>query len=267
MLRLLIVEDEDLIRQSLEHIIDWQSLGVEVVGSCRDGIEAYDTIIDENPDIVLTDIKMPGLDGLALVERVAELDLNCVFVILSGYADFSYAQKAMRYNVQFYLTKPCNEKEIAEAVQKASETVLREKRIRAILPDSLPEEEDPSDSIAHKVRQYVEQHYHDSTLSLKFVAEKVLFMNADYVGKQFFQQTGMKFSQCVTRTRIQRAKQIIARMPNARVNEIAEAVGCGHNPQYFSQMFKKETGETLSEYMHRMAEPQKAPSKPSSRTT
>ena len=251
MLSLLIVEDEEIIRETLADIVDWKALGVDLIGTCKDGIEAYDAIIDENPDIVLTDIKMPGLDGLSLVERIFELDIPCVFIILSGYADFSYAQKAMKYDVQFYLIKPCNENEIIEAIQTAAKKAIREKQIRSVFPELEREYVIHGEKeISRRVAEYIDENISNSKLTLKYVAESVLFMNADYVGKQFFLQTGVKFSAYVAQKRIQLAKKIIVTRPNVKITEIAEMVGCGHNPQYFGQMFKRETGVTPSEFMH-----------------
>lgn len=120
MLRLIIVDDERIIRETICNQIDWNYLGIEVVGVCSNGIEAYHCIIDEYPDIVLTDIKMPGLSGLQLIERIQKLDKTIEFIILSGYSEFEYAKEAMKYGVKHYLLKPCNEREIIDVVKNVS---------------------------------------------------------------------------------------------------------------------------------------------------
>jgi two-component system, response regulator YesN len=121
MLRMIIVDDERIIRETIHNLIDWSKLNIEVVGLCRDGIEAYDMIIDEYPDIVLTDIKMPGLSGLELIKRITKSKLNIQFIILSGYGEFSFAKEAMKYGVKHYLLKPCNEGQIIEVINEAIE--------------------------------------------------------------------------------------------------------------------------------------------------
>ena len=103
MLKLIIADDERIIRESISRIIDWSSLGIELIGVCQDGAEAYDMILDESPDIVLTDIMMPGLSGLELIEKVSRTDLDTRFILLSGYGEFNYAQQAMKYGVRHYL--------------------------------------------------------------------------------------------------------------------------------------------------------------------
>ena len=81
MLKLLIVDDGEIICRTIANLIEWDSLGITLVGTCLDGVEAYHVILDETPDIVMTDIRMPGIDGLELIERVTRTDLNTQFII------------------------------------------------------------------------------------------------------------------------------------------------------------------------------------------
>lgn len=132
MLRLLIVEDEKVVREALSRVVDWPQNGIELIGTCENGIEALDMIIDEYPDVVLTDIRMPGLDGLGLIERVQKLGLGTEFIILSGYGEFEYAKKAMHYGVREYLLKPCTQDQILEAITNAKEQITRQRETKSI---------------------------------------------------------------------------------------------------------------------------------------
>ena len=117
MLKLIIADDERMIRESISSSIDWKSLGIELIGSCSDGIEAYNMILDESPDIVLTDIRMPGISGLELVERISQTNQDIQFILLSGFGEFEYAKQAMKYRVHHYLLKPSNKDQIIESMK------------------------------------------------------------------------------------------------------------------------------------------------------
>ncbi len=109
----LLVDDEPYIREGLRSFIDWETEGFQVIGEAEDGQSAFARIRDEKPDVVLCDIRMPHLDGLALIEKVqAELEYSPVVIILSGYDDFSYAQRALRLGVSNYLLKPVQRDEL-----------------------------------------------------------------------------------------------------------------------------------------------------------
>lgn len=119
MLKLIIADDERVIRETICSLIDWKSLNVEVIGLCKDGIEAYNMILDESPDIVMTDIRMPGLSGLDLVRDITKSNSQIQFIILSGYEEFEYAREAMEYGVKYYLLKPCNRQKIIDTIKQA----------------------------------------------------------------------------------------------------------------------------------------------------
>lgn len=500
MLKLIIADDERIIRETISHLIDWNSLGIELIGSCSDGIEAYNMILDESPDIVMTDIRMPGLSGLELVERISQTSLNTQFILLSGFGEFEYAKKAMKYRVHHYLLKPSNEDQIIDSMKEVIRecyrmratqdlhvkqraltdhlhrsilsniinegislpdaansawetyspfmdffntgyelcylhfleekhlqaamtaiysymktnapgiavysiyvkntlmvffeshqvsyekldrflasltpagqtanfeyrrqtypclarlmeqllkkirrygiiyflnglkpvptcnyknlmaeieqlttslaTALKNERtellntLKAILGDigssdflkqlasgiviklaagsnnwshieatqflmELNQESDPEvirtmlyDKIQEivseiaagsrsyspfieKVMQYVEENISNPNLTLKWISENYLYMNVDYVSKRFIKETAQKFSNYLTGLRIQKAKALLAEGHTEQIQWVAEQVGCGNNPQYFSQIFKKNTGITPSAY-------------------
>ena len=131
MLKLIIADDERIIRESISKMIDWNSLGIELIGLCSDGIEAYNMILDECPDIVLTDIRMPGLSGLELIEKISQTDLNIQFILLSGFGEFEYAKQAMRFRVHHYLLKPCNEDQLIQT-NYLNEILIKEAQFKAL---------------------------------------------------------------------------------------------------------------------------------------
>ncbi|SDM43399.1 response regulator transcription factor [Bacillus sp. OK048] len=116
MFKVLLVDDERIITDGMSKVIQWESIGTHLIGTARNGIEAYSIIEQQKPDIVISDIKMPGMNGIELVSKVNSNFPKVRFILLSGFGEFDYAKKAMEYGVKHYLLKPCNENTIMDAV-------------------------------------------------------------------------------------------------------------------------------------------------------
>ena len=128
MYKLLLVDDEPIIREGLERIIDWEKLDLKLTASCPNAIAALDSMTDDMPDILLTDIRLPGMTGLELVQRAVTLHPMLQTLILSGHDTFQYAQQALKYGVIEYLLKPCSQKEMEEALLRACQAVDRQRK-------------------------------------------------------------------------------------------------------------------------------------------
>ncbi|MFC6332963.1 response regulator [Paenibacillus septentrionalis] len=129
MLRVLLVDDETFFRQGLRAIVDWQSCGYEVIGEEDNGEDAFHFIVRERPDVVITDIRMPEIDGLELIHKVVQQEkLKTKFIIVSGYDEFKYAQQAVKYGVCDFLLKPIDESGLEETLKQIAETIERESR-------------------------------------------------------------------------------------------------------------------------------------------
>lgn len=137
-MRLLIVDDEYAIREGLRDTIDWQALGIDSVSAARNGLEAMQMIQKEVPDILLTDIRMPGMDGLELAGQVSASYPRTRILLLSGYADFSYARQAISMGVKEYFIKPVNIEELVNRISELTSEILTETRL---LSPSAPEPE------------------------------------------------------------------------------------------------------------------------------
>ena len=247
MYKMIIADDEKIIRESIAELIDWELLNIEITSLCKNGLEALDAIVDTAPDIVITDIQMPGLNGLDLIEKMYHLDKNIYFIILTGYAEFEYAQRAISFGVKEYLLKPINEKVIIQAVEKA-----KEKFVPVIENTSASElcqnEKSEKNTLTDLVKQYVTENIGQESLSLKYIAENYLFVNVNYLSRTFHKQTGENFSNYLNRIRIEKAKDLLNSDKSNSIHYIAESIGFGNNPQYFSQVFKKFEGITPSQY-------------------
>ena len=116
--RVIVVDDEEEIREGIIRKIDWNALGYEVVGSAENGVEALELAEHLHPDVIMTDIKMSFMDGLQLCQHIAEKMPSVKMIIFSGFDDFEYAQRAIKLNVTEYLLKPGNAQELTQTLQK-----------------------------------------------------------------------------------------------------------------------------------------------------
>ncbi len=123
MIRVIIADDETRICKLIINLINWDELGMQIVGVADNGIDALSLVERENPDIVITDIRMPGYDGLEMIEKAKNINEKLEFIIISGYEEFAYAQKAMEYGVKDYLCKPINKNSLLKALRRVNDSL------------------------------------------------------------------------------------------------------------------------------------------------
>lgn len=127
MIRVIIADDENRICMLIKRLIDWEKIGMTVVGMANNGLEAIELIKKENPDIVITDIRMPGYDGLEMIEKAKVIKRDLEFIIISGYSQFEYAKRAIGYGVKDYLLKPINQEELLNALLRVKGDIVKER--------------------------------------------------------------------------------------------------------------------------------------------
>lgn len=130
MINVVIVDDEDDILEGLATIIDWEGYGFKIAGLARNGMEALGICGMSNPGLLLTDIKMPEMDGLELIKNLRDKHPDIKVVILSGYNDFEYAKKAIKYGVDSYLLKPVDTEELYNELMQAKERILNDQKLK-----------------------------------------------------------------------------------------------------------------------------------------
>lgn len=128
MLKVLIADDEKMICSLISQLLEWDELGFEIVGMAYTGIDAYEKIQQYKPDIVISDIRMPGFDGIELIKRTKESGILSEFIMISGFKQFEYAQSAMKYGVKYYLLKPIEEDKLREIVLDIKENIQNERK-------------------------------------------------------------------------------------------------------------------------------------------
>lgn len=252
MYRMIIVDDEVEVARMLKELIDWPRYGIEVVAVADDGTMAYQAIMLYRPDIVITDVCMPQMSGIDLIKKTADSNVAVKFVIISAFAEFEYARDAMQYGVKHYLIKPCNEEQVVSAVNEVIIDILQERARKNTLSKRRQCEDKAERNYytpqIERVLQICDENISNPSLSLKWISENEVFANTDYLSRKFLQETGHKFKEYLISLRISKAKELMLDKNNESIMNIAEKVGFGENPQYFSAVFKKNTGMSPYEY-------------------
>ncbi|GAB2544525.1 response regulator transcription factor [Gracilibacillus alcaliphilus] len=172
MYTVLLVDDERMILEGISSIVDWQAYETNLIGKAMNGIEGYQFIKEQQPDIVISDITMPGLDGIGLIKKAQAEFPEIKWIFLSGYNEFEYARQAMRYGVKHYLLKPCNEQQIAEALQE-------------VIQEIDTSEQEKKLSIKMEWREILQQLFNGHPITENLSAKVHQLMGALFQGKEF----------------------------------------------------------------------------------
>lgn len=235
MLKVLLVEDENLIRRGLQYKLDWTEVNCVVAGEASTGQEGLARIAALRPDIVITDIRMPDMDGLEMLRQGRAI---CPFsaIIISGYSEFDYAQQAIRLGVQEYLLKPVDVNELKNALRRIAEG--RRNEAAEPLPETLEKPASLQNKYADAMLQYIREHYAEH-ISLTDLSQQ-LNISCTHLNAKFKAETGYTFHDFLNHYRIRRAVEMQKR-GNLKLYEIAERVGFS-DYKYFNKVYKKYTG-------------------------
>lgn len=237
MIRVLLVEDEELIREGLKLTTPWKEWGMEVVGEAGDGEEGVQKILELKPDIVITDVKMPKMDGLEMIERLRGR-VSCEYIILSGYDEFAFVKQAMHLEVHEYLLKPVDDEEFKEALEKVSKKIKKRRASEDGEEEQALDVRNIQDKYLDRAKAILRERYREN-LTLKSVGDE-LFISDSYLGKLFKSRTGYTFLEMLTLYRIRAAVDYLQNT-DKKVYEIAYAIGYSDS-KYFSRVFYKVVG-------------------------
>ena len=126
MLKVVLADDEKKVVLLMQKLIDWQALGYEIVGVANDGLHALELVREKQPHLLISDIRMPGCDGLELIRKAKELQPGLHFIVISGYRQFEYAQSAIKYGVEDYLLKPLKQEEMNDILLRIKDKLGQE---------------------------------------------------------------------------------------------------------------------------------------------
>ena len=239
MYKIFLADDEIWVIMGLKKLIEKIGAPFQVVGEASNGVMALEEIEKKKPDVLITDIRMPGMDGLELMKEIRKKKLDTKVVLVSGYAEFDYAQKAIRMGAVDHLLKPVE----AETFAKVLENLEKMLDERGGKQEEQPEEI-LNPSALENIVEEIQSRYNEN-ITLTGFSEKHN-ISAGHLSNLLKERLGMSFSKYITAKRVQKAKELLAD-ERLSVEKVANEVGY-KDYFYFTKVFKKAVGISPSKY-------------------
>lgn len=235
-LRVLLVDDEIMIREGFKKLFDWEAHECVVVGEAADGMEAITKIDEEQPDIVIMDINIPIINGLKVIQLSRVKYPSVAFVIVSGYDDFSYCREALRLQITDYILKPVNYEEFGSCIDWLKISLYNnEVKEKPVVK---------KERVITGITKYMQEHLSEE-VSLHILSEE-FHLNSQYISQLFKNEIGVNFLTYLTNIRMEHAKKLLL-SSSLSIAEVSEQSGYG-DYRVFTKVFKKSEGITPSQY-------------------
>lgn len=246
MLKVLVVDDETVVRRGIVLGVDWAAMGCVVVGEAANGLEGIQAVERYKPNLIITDVRMPKMDGIEMIRELRCRGCEAHAILLTAYSDFEYVRSALQLGADDYLLKPFRDQELAAAVERVRQKV--QERWEKGNDIELPLIKGDKSKYVLKALEYISAHYADSGISITTIANH-LGVSEGHLSHVFKKETNYTVVGYLTQYRIHMATKLL-RDRNHKVYEVAELVGY-KDVAYFGSTFKKLTGVSPSEYQDR----------------
>ena len=246
MLKVLIVDDEAVVRRGIVLGVDWAAMGCVVVGEAANGEEGLAAVERYSPNLIITDVRMPKMDGIEMMNRLREKGCRAHVIVLTAYSDFSYARSALQFGADDYLLKPFRDQELTAAIDKVRR---KEREQTSLTPqETLPLVKGDKSKYVLQALEYIAGHYADQDISITTIASH-LGVSEGHLSHVFKKETSYTIISYLTQYRIHTAMKLLQDC-RYKVYEVAELVGY-RDVAYFGSTFKRLAGVSPSEYQDR----------------
>ncbi len=252
MYKIIVIEDETPVRRGIILTTDWVSLECVLVGEAANGEEGLKMALDLSPDIIITDVKMPRMNGTEMVRALKNSGSQSHIIMLTAYNDFNYVQSALRLGVKDYLIKPLKNGDLENSVKTVIDNIKHQ--IHASSSEStllsvpnLPLSEHTFNKYIAGAIKYIDSHCRED-ISLTTVA-RYLDISEGYLSRIFKKETNYTFTDYLIYYRIKMSMQLL-KDHRLKVYEVADSVGYS-DTTYFSNQFKKIVGMSPTKYQER----------------
>lgn len=237
-LKVLLVDDEIIIREGFKRLFSWEEHGCEVVGEASDGLEALGKIDSLMPDIVIMDINIPIMNGLKVIQHSRMKHPSIAFVIVSGYDDFAFCQQALRLKITDYILKPVNYEEFGTCIDNLKVTIYQNQ------VESSEKDNNREERVIVGITKYLQNHLSEE-ISLSTLADE-FHLSAQYISQLFKNEIGVGFLAYLTNIRMEYAKKLLL-TTSLPITETAAMSGF-NDYRVFTKAFKKSEGITPSQF-------------------
>lgn len=233
----MVADDELYMLEAMGKLFNWEKMGCQLVFNATNGQELLERMKTEIPDIVITDVRMPLVDGIQVAKYIYEKELPTKVIILSAYEEFEYAREAIQYDVCGYIVKTSVIEMLPAVLQKTIKKLSKSTSIDAV------EEKKHSNDILERLKRYISQHYMEK-LTLEQISNDV-HADGSYLSRLYKVKTGKNLFDAINQMKLEKAKEYMAE--GHKIYEAAQMVGFD-DVSYFSRVFKKYEGCSPREY-------------------
>ena len=248
MIKVLVVEDEYIIRKGMINTIDWLSMDCKIIGEGINGKEGLKLIEEFSPDLVITDIRMPVMDGLEMLKTAEEAGLKFEKIILTSYGEFKYAQEGIKLGVADYILKPIDEDLLEKAVKKVKEKIEKENTLRNV--ENITKTKEDIEFFSPRIylgkdsdkNRYVEKtlekilNCYSEKLNITDIADE-LDISVSYLSRKIKDVTGETFLDILNKYRVQKSLRLLL-TKEYKIYEVSDMVGFT-DYKHFCNVFKK----------------------------